>query len=62
MDFGYTTASPACAHIQKAVFLIETLADRYDYDSEIMREIVRNNYLSPKCQSMYVILSIRKNK
>lgn len=30
------------AYSKKAVNLIETLADRYDYDSEIMREIVRN--------------------
>lgn len=27
---------------KKAISLIETQADRYDYDSEIMREIVRN--------------------
>lgn len=30
------------AYSKKALNLIETLADRYDYDSEIMREIVRN--------------------
>lgn len=30
------------AYSKKAISLIETLADRYDYDSEIMREIVRN--------------------
>lgn len=30
------------AYSKKAIDLIETLADRYDYDSEIMREIVRN--------------------
>lgn len=30
------------AYSKKAINLIETLADRYDYDSEIMREIVRN--------------------
>lgn len=30
------------AYSTKAIDLIETLADRYDYDSEIMREIVRN--------------------
>ena len=30
------------AYSKKAISLMETLADRYDYDSEIMREIVRN--------------------
>jgi len=30
------------AYSRRAIDLIETMADRYDYDSEIMREIVRN--------------------
>lgn len=30
------------AYSKRAIDLIETMADRYDYDSEIMREIVRN--------------------
>lgn len=50
------------AYSRKAIDLIETLADRYEYDSEIMREIVRNklSYAQMPIQVRYTEYSQKK--
>ena len=50
------------AYSKKAVVRIETLADRYEYDSEIMREIVRNklSYIEMPIHVRYTEYSQKK--
>ena len=50
------------AYSRKAISLIETMADRYNYDSEIMREIIRNklSYIEMPIHVRYTEYSQKK--